>query len=496
MEMNRKPLKIAVYAAIGVLWAISMAYLLRSVHDDTFASYRPETRIVAGALSEWMGLYMGTRKIGYDHEEMLPSKGGFVFRTRLFMRIMLMGHEKDITTVADSTTDSNYLLKDLNFSLKTAGMEIAARGRIEHETLFLHMIGPGGETTRQIPLKEPILDSDSIVMRIVKDGFGRSVYNFYTFDPTVQQTLPVRVRILGREEKTIMNSPVSTFKLRVAIKDMSETMWVTPQGETVEEISPLGFRAVLEPRAIALTKGWGKEPVDLIAATAIRAQGISITYPAEVRSMEAYVTGMTGSELLPSFDFQTQQGDLVTVRTPADIRSYRLPYRGAEDLHGLSVRQELKSSPLINADNRNIIDTARSILNGETDARKAAAMINRWVYVHVKDSYTVALPRSIDLLQSPKGDCKAHTILFTALARAVGIPTKMAMGVVLMGDGYFYYHAWPLVYLGGWVPVDPTLGEFPADATHIVLASGDLTNWMNILGVVGKLRIDIMRARP
>jgi Transglutaminase-like enzymes, putative cysteine proteases len=92
-----------------------------------------------------------------------------------------------------------------------------------------------------------------------------------------------------------------------------------------------------------------------------------------------------------------------------------------------------------------------------------------------------------------QGDCKAHTILFTALARAIGIPTKMAMGVVLMPDGYFYYHAWAVVYLDKWVAVDPTLGEFPADATHIMLASGSLSNWMDILGVVGRLHIDIMK---
>ncbi len=496
MEMNKKPFKIILYSIIGVMWVVSIVYLLRSKHEETFAPAPSGVKSEITTVSEWMGLYMGNKKIGYDYEEIMPSGNGFTFKTRTFMRIMLMGQQKDITTIADSTTDRDYFLKSIDFSLKTSSIEIAAAGKVKDNILSINLKGPGGETGQQIPLKGPVMSPDGIVMRIVKDGFGRAEYNFHIFDPTIQKELPVYVKVLGKESRNIMNSPVDTFKLEVNIKDMKETMWVTPQGETVEEISPLGFRAVLEPKTVALTKGWGNEPVDLISSTAIRAAGLQVTHPAGTRYLEAYLAGISDRETLPLFKFQTQQGSLITIRQPQDIGTYRLPYKGTKNIHGLTVQEELKSSSLINADNQDIINTAKSILHGETDAQKAVELINQWVYSHVRDSFTVALPRSIDLLKNPEGDCKAHTILFTALARSAGIPTKMAMGVVLMSDGYFYYHAWPLVYLDGWVPVDPTFGEFPADATHIILASGDLTNWMDILGVVGRLKINIMRASP
>ncbi len=493
MEMNKKPLKLIVYAAIAIFWAGSITYLFASHHVETNVSSPENAQFNTAPVSEWMGLYMGNKKIGYDHEEITPSASGFVFKTRMFMRIMLMGQEKEITTISDTKTDNNYYIKSLDFSLKTSGMEIAATGIVSNNVLLINLQGPGGTTKQEIHLSEPPISSDGIVMTIVRDGFSRSVYNFHTFDPTIQQELPVHVRVEGREMKQIMGSPVDTFKLEVGIKDMKETMWVTPQGETVEELSPLGFRSVLEPRAIALTKGWSGEPVDLISATAIKSAGVTVTYPAGINKMEAYVTGISSTESIPSSDFQRQEGNLITVIVPKKIGTYKLPYRHPSNIKGLSVEEELGSNALINADNPEIIDKAREIIHGETDAKKAVELLNQWVYAHVKDSFTVALPRSIDLLKNPHGDCKAHTILFTALARSIGIPAKMAMGVVLMPDGYFYYHAWPLVYLDGWVPVDPTLGEFPADATHIMLASGSLNNWMDILGVVGRLKIDIMK---
>jgi hypothetical protein len=494
MEMKKKSLKLVIYISIILFWIASFTYLFASHYSSS--SPLPKTGAVKtdiSPISEWMGLYMGDKKIGYDYEEMMPLQDGTLFKSRMFMRILLMGQEKEITTISDIRTDNNYYLKDIDFSLKTSGLEIAATGNVKNNVLTLFLRGPGGTTKQSIDLKEPPLSSGGIVMKIVKDGFSRTEYNFYTFDPTIQQELPVHVKIDGREVKQIMGSPVDTFKLDVQIKDMKETMWVTPQGETVEEISPLGFRAVLEPKAIALTKGWGEQPVDLISATAIKAHGLTITEPASVKLMEVYITGISNTESLPSADFQKQEGNLITVVVPEHIGTYELPYKPPPNTKGLSVSEDLISNALINADSPAIIDKAKEILHGETDAKRSVELLNQWVYTHVKDSFTVTLPRAIDLLKNMQGDCKAHTILFTALARAIGIPTKMAMGVVLMPDGYFYYHAWAVVYLDKWVAVDPTLGEFPADATHIMLASGSLSNWMDILGVVGRLHIDIMK---
>jgi transglutaminase-like putative cysteine protease len=95
-----------------------------------------------------------------------------------------------------------------------------------------------------------------------------------------------------------------------------------------------------------------------------------------------------------------------------------------------------------------------------------------------------------------QGDCNEHTVLFTALARAVGLPTRMAAGVVLVdlhGEGpAFYYHAWPEVWLGAWHALDPTLGQFPADATHLRFVVGGLDQQVDILRLIGSLRVEIV----
>jgi len=101
------------------------------------------------------------------------------------------------------------------------------------------------------------------------------------------------------------------------------------------------------------------------------------------------------------------------------------------------------------------------------------------------------------VLRTKVGDCNEHTALYVAMARAAGIPARIAIGLVYI-HGAFYYHAWPEVYLdagsgrGMWLPVDPTLNQFPADATHLRLARGGLDKQAAILPMMGRLTIDVL----
>jgi transglutaminase-like putative cysteine protease len=110
------------------------------------------------------------------------------------------------------------------------------------------------------------------------------------------------------------------------------------------------------------------------------------------------------------------------------------------------------------------------------------------------------VPNGLEVLRSGRGDCNEHTALYVSLARAVGIPARIAAGLVYserMGNA-FYYHAWPEVKLGGpteWVPLDPTLGQFPADGTHLKLATGDLDKQIEIMGLLGRVKLSLVSPR-
>ena len=110
---------------------------------------------------------------------------------------------------------------------------------------------------------------------------------------------------------------------------------------------------------------------------------------------------------------------------------------------------------------------------------------------------TFGVPSALQVLHTRSGDCNEHTQLFVALARALHLPARVAAGLVYV-DRKFYYHAWPEVYIdegkgrGLWLPVDPTLNQFPADATHVRLARGGLDRQAAILPLVGRLKMTVV----
>jgi transglutaminase-like putative cysteine protease len=120
-----------------------------------------------------------------------------------------------------------------------------------------------------------------------------------------------------------------------------------------------------------------------------------------------------------------------------------------------------------------------------------AERINTWVHDSVTNRITFGVPSALQVLESRVGDCNEHTQLFVALARAVGLPARIAAGLAYV-DGKFYYHAWPEVLLADWVAVDPTFGQFPADAAHLRFVVGGLTHQVELLRLMGNLKIDVL----
>ena len=155
-------------------------------------------------------------------------------------------------------------------------------------------------------------------------------------------------------------------------------------------------------------------------------------------------------------------------------------------------KELLQDSSEIQSDHPVIRALARELTKGETQAWVAAKAINLWVYSNMRkelvDTFT-----ALDALRERKGECQSHTNLFTAVARAAGIPTKIVNGLVYSKDyDGFVYHAWPEVYVGEWRALDPTMGQNIVDATHIKLSEGEQAGQFEVIKFIGKIQIELI----
>ncbi len=103
----------------------------------------------------------------------------------------------------------------------------------------------------------------------------------------------------------------------------------------------------------------------------------------------------------------------------------------------------------------------------------------------------LGIPTAMDVLERRAGDPLGRALLLVALARAVGLPSRVIAGL-LYANGQFFHHAWVELYLDDWVPADPTYGQIPADAGRIRLQAGRIARQIDLILLLGQLRIDVL----
>ncbi|MDJ0836056.1 MAG: transglutaminase-like domain-containing protein [Acidobacteriota bacterium] len=138
----------------------------------------------------------------------------------------------------------------------------------------------------------------------------------------------------------------------------------------------------------------------------------------------------------------------------------------------------LKAEFLIESENKEISEKARTITAGARDSWDAAKKISRWVSENI--GYDLPGGSAKWTLATGKGECGSHALLFAALCRSVGIPARMVVGYMMTPEsgGSFGQHGWNQVYMGekaGWIPLDTTAREIDyVDAGHLALGSAPL----------------------
>ncbi len=433
---------------------------------------------------EWFGIYQQGRKIGYAHTQVALEGPTYHLFEESELDILVMETVQRVRTVINSYASKNFLLQYFDFSMQSSMTNMQIKGAVVKKELVLDITSGGQTRKERFKLQEPPYLSPNIKPALILRGLepGRT-YRFPVFSPLTMNTDDALITVEAKETIKVGDKEVPVYRLKESLQGMVTTSWINEEGETIKEVSPLGYMLLRESAVEAKKLDKLGPAVDIIALTMIPSDPVPDSSRTTYLKARLRNVSLEGYEL--NGDRQVQTGDVVEIRAEASPSSYRLPSSGR------ALSEFLRPTPLIQSDDPVIRNQAVRILAGEKDAAAAAKKLNDWVYATIRKKPVVSIPSAVEILKQKVGDCNEHTALYTALARSVGIPTRMAAGIVYMENG-FYYHAWPEVWLGAWIAVDPTLNQFPADATHIRFVTGDLSRQSEIVRLVGKLRVEVV----
>jgi transglutaminase-like putative cysteine protease len=480
--------------------------------------FQPESeRLALGARSlapgaHWFLIRMDGVAIGIAQTALDTLPQGFTFRDEIVLDVPAMGRVHRSVMRTRMELGTRLELINFRFTLDSDIGRFDVGGEAHGDSaVTVVMEAGGGPQTSRMSVDGGLLLDAALTLRMAASGALRAGNEFTArvFDPSSMSERDVGVRVIGSETIIVPDSSafvdgrwVATLMDTIPVWRVEQrfggvviTNWVDNDGQIVRAESALGFTiertdyelAQQEWRASGSQPGLAQGYGALIEGTAI-ASNVDLSDVAARPSLAVRLRGVD----LEGFDLtggrQVLRGDtlLVTRETAPRAADYALPWRG-----GGEPATELESTPLIQADDPRIIEAAQSIARGSTDPADVAARINDWVFRTLRKEITLSVPSALQVLESRQGDCNEHTVLYIALARALGLPARTAVGLVHI-NGSFYYHAWPEVWLGEWVAVDPTLGQYPADASHLRFLVGGLARQVELIRLIGRLQLEVI----
>jgi transglutaminase-like putative cysteine protease len=475
-----------VKTVILITWFVMMGLLIQRTYlrpaSVIALDLVTEEGIKAG--DEWFGIYQKGRKIGHAHTQTRVEGDTYHVFEESEMDILALERVQRVGTVINAYTTKTFMLKYFDFTLRSGVSTMDIKGAVVGKQLVVDIITAGEPRKEHFPLKEPIYLTPNIRPAVVRLGLepGKR-YRFPLFNPATMSTEDAFVTVEAKETIKVGDGEQTVYRLKESFQGMEATSWITQDGETIKEESPLGYSLLKETRTEALKRDKRGPAVDIIALVKIPSSPIE--KPGEVKLLKARLSGTAFEGFELAGGRQAWKDGVIEIRSETPVSSYAIPYPGKDHL------SDMQATMLVQSDDKNIREQAAKIIGNEKDAREAAKKLNAWVYEAISKQPVVSIPSAVEVLKQKIGDCNEHTTLYTALARAAGIPARMAAGIVYMKNG-FYYHAWPEVWLGEWTAIDPTFNQFPADATHIRFVTGDLAKQAEILRLVGKLKVEVM----
>src|SRR5215467_5726562 len=441
-------------------------------------------------IEEWWAVFQGGEKIGYATQTITPKMDGYEIHDYSMLRLQLLGTSQTATIQANAEVNSEWILRRFDFGLQSRNMRFSARGHVAPGKLSIETLSAGHSTTRDIPLSQPPYVLAALKPYIATQQLEpQKEYRFWTFDPATLSQQVTTIVIEGREYIRIGDRNEAAMRVREQLKGISVVSWLDGRGRILKEESPAGLSLIRqkpeEARSLSPRRSLS---LDLIAQTSIPSD-VPIPEPNRKHLLKLQLSGFDLSNFALSGGRQRLDSD----RLEITLEQLEPKSAVAIPVEDRRVSSFLQATPFMQSDHPQIRALAQSIVGREKDGYRVALLLKDWVYQSLAKEPTVSIPNALEVLQNKKGDCNEHTVLFNALARAAGLPAKTAVGVVYL-RGAFYYHAWSEVWLGKWISLDSVLNQFPADVTHVKFIEGDIDRQIDILQLIGKLKIHVLEA--
>lgn len=450
--------------------------------DDGFLyalDLAPEFPPIAELLWEhWYEQYYKDSKTGYIHE--VATRDTLEGREAIRLRTEDVEWENGFRrTVSERLVDEDYHLIAFEKQKTEYDQRLRVSGKVMGDSLLVESSLAGHTFSRVVAMPRDAVAPELLERGILRAGipavgdtFRLSVFNYATLDQT-----PIRYAILDTSSLDFEGRPGRYFLGEIEypegeMQGIKTQEWVDASGAVLLSETPtFELFAQRVPREEALA--W-YVPEEAHRTTS----DVKIEEPTKLNLLEVRlklnVPGIGKVFLDDERQHVTVESDttarILIRRLSDDARSAgELPFKGAE------LTPYLEPTVYCQSQDPRLIELGHRIIGTETNAWRATKKLVEWVYNNMVATETnVKFNSSVEVLESMEGTCSEYTLLLMGLARAVGLPARVAVGLIPASGNVIGLHMWPEVYVGKWLGVDPSWNEMDINPAHIKITTGTL----------------------
>ncbi len=461
----------------------------------------------------WNAMFVQGKKVGYSRldTELATDNGSPILRREatMEMRLRRFGDTNTPRThyVSVETPDGKLLSFGGEEELGDTPRKV--RGEVlGDDTLEIQIEHAGQEETRKLEWNPAIggfsAEQDSLLRKPLQPQERRRLRALVPF---TYEIATIEMQAMDFEETALLDGSKRLLRIEVTSRSpsggrMDSTLWADETGQIFKRRdSGLELETFLVDERTALAEASPADTVDLGKLSMIR---VDARLPQGLQTQRATyrVTLREGNpaEVFPSTE--RQQVTPVDVRT-ADISITSSSGSASNTESSPPTDEDLQPNSLIQSNHPSVLALANRFPTAGQPPLATALDLEKFVHASVRSkNFSQAFATAAEVAQNMEGDCTEHAVLLAALARAKGIPARVAIGLVYMpSEQAFGYHMWNDLYIDGeWLPFDATLGQGGIGAAHLKLSQSNLAG-VNAYGsflpaaqVMGQLDIEILEA--
>jgi len=438
----------------------------------------------------WTGLSFNGKKIGFSRVALRREGENHVIESETALQMRLLDRNKGFRMFALDRIAPDLRLQEFEYRYSLDGSRLELRGRVEDERLQIQIVNAAGVHEQDLDLgQEPVYPRSALLLYPLVQGIRPGVnYRYRVYDAEDRQLSEVRQYVTGYERSNLFAG--GAYRLQTWIRAQEAIAWIGAKGQPLLESSLDGVMTALLQREA--------QARDYLVQAALNREETLINYslvpadrriadPLKASALTLALSGM-GEFPLPVPNSRQQcapadNGDVIC-RTLATV-AHSEPAPPDEQ----QLQRYLEHTPILPTGHPTLEMLATDIAAGLEDPGERMRAVFSWIRDNIGDD-AVDVFTALDVLKQRNAECQGQSFLYTSLARTLGIPTRVVNGLVYSKRrNGFLYHTWAESWDGNaWRSIDPTLGQFPVDVTHIRLIDGaeisDLTPLLQLIGQI------------